>query len=86
MKTLEELLKEINESEELQKEFADATESDTLGEFLKKHGSDATLEELVEYVKEKDNTQGSLSDEEVAAVAGGRDKKCVTLFGKRLCI
>ena len=33
MKTLEELLKEINESEELQKEFADATESDTLGEF-----------------------------------------------------
>lgn len=86
MKTLEALLKEINESEALQKKFAEATESDTLVEFLKGQGCDATLEELVAFVKEKEGPKVELSDEELNEVSGGRDKKCVTLFGKRLCI
>lgn len=86
MKTLEALLKEINESEALQKKFAEATESDTLVEFLKGQGCDATLEELVSYVKAKEGPKAELSDEELSEVSGGRDKKCVTLFGKKLCI
>ena len=86
MKTLEALLKEINESEALQKKFAEATESDTLVEFLKGQGCDATLEELVSYVKAKEGPKAELSDEELSEVSGGRNKKCVTIFGKKLCI
>lgn len=86
MKTLEALLKELNENEELKKEFEAAVDSDTLAEFLKKQGCDATLEELVTHIRAKEGPKAELSDEELSEVSGGRDKKCVTLFGKKLCI
>ena len=86
MKTLEALLKEINESEALQKKFAEATESDTLVEFLKGQGCDATLEELVSYVKAKEGPKAALSDEELSEVSGGRKKKCVHFLKHKLCV
>ena len=55
-------------------------------EFLKGQGCDATLEELVSYVKAKEGPKAELSDEELSEVSGGRNKKCVTIFGKKLCI
>lgn len=86
MKTLETLLKELNENVELKKEFEAAADSDTVAEFLKKQGCDATLEELVDHLKAKEGPKVELSDEDLSEVSGGRDKKCVTLFGKKLCI
>ena len=86
MKTLEALLKELNENVELKKEFEAAADSDTVAEFLKKQGCDATLEELIDYMKAQQGPKVELSDEELKEVSGGRDKKCVTLFGKKLCI
>lgn len=87
MKTLEALLKELNESEELKKEFEAAADSDTLAEFLKAQGCDATLEELVAHVKASKGPKVELSDEELNEVSGGRDKKCVTiLYNVKICI
>lgn len=86
MKTLEEVLKEINENEELQNGFKEAADNDKVVDFLKEQGCEATLEEIVEYVMENDKASAELTEEELVEVAGGRKKKCVTLFGKKLCI
>ena len=86
MKTLEQLFKEMNESEALKAAFSEAAETDKVDEFLKENDCEASLEELIDYVKEKENASGKLSAEELKEVSGGRNKKCVTLFGKRLCI
>ena len=86
MKTLEALLKEISENEELKIKFDAAADSDTVAEFLKNQGCDATLEDLVTHLRAKEGPKAELSDEELKEVSGGRDKKCVTLFGKKLCI
>lgn len=86
MKTLEELLKEIGENEALKTEFEAAADSDKLVDFLKKNDCEATVEELVEYVLSNKPEGAELDEEELESVAGGRDKKCVTLFGKKLCI
>ena len=86
MKTLEEVLKEINENEELQNGFKEAADNDKVVDFLKEQGCEATLEEIVEYVMENDKASAELTEEELVEVAGGRKKKCDTLFGKKLCI
>ncbi len=86
MKTLEGFLKEISENEDLRKEFEEAVDQDNVVEFFKQHDCEATLEEIVEFVKANDKDGAALSEEELESVAGGRDKKCVTLFGKKLCI
>ena len=86
MKTLEEVLKEINENEELQNGFKEAADNDKVVDFLKEQGCEETLEEIVEYVMENDKASAELTEEELVEVAGGRKKKCVTLFGKKLCI
>ena len=54
MKTLEEVLKEINENEELQNGFKEAADNDKVVDFLKEQGCEATLEEILEYVMEND--------------------------------
>ncbi|MBQ7700332.1 MAG: hypothetical protein IJT49_08335 [Clostridia bacterium] len=72
MKTLNEFIKEINGSKDLQEELKNTNDMDAANAFLKKHDCDATANELAEYIRSqrKDGVQ-ELSDDEVSAVAGG---------------
>lgn len=89
MKTLQELYDEIIASDELKKEFAESikTKEDTAA-FLKKQECSATVDELIEFIKEKmpENPQ-KMSEEELAAVAGGKSRTAevvttvTTIFG-----
>ncbi|MBO4429541.1 MAG: hypothetical protein J5832_06260 [Clostridia bacterium] len=72
MKTLDEFIKEINGSKELQEELKNAKDIDAVNAFLKKHDCDATAEKLSEYIKsQKNDGARELSDDEVSEVAGG---------------
>ena len=91
MKTVEELLKEIGESEALKTEFEAAADQDKVAEFFKQHDCEATLEEIVDFVKANEKEDAELSDKELDSVAGGgwftpRKKKCVTIFKKKICV
>ena len=71
MKTLETLYEEVMKSETLKKEFLEAAKAkETVEAFVKNHGSDASLEELQVFMKEK--AMLTISDEEVDSVAGGK--------------
>ena len=69
MKTLEEFVKEIGSSEELQEEL-EAAYNEALGMFLKKHGCEATAEEFSDYVRSQ--KEGEISDDVVGKAAGGQ--------------
>lgn len=72
MKTLEEFMKEINGSEELQKELKDLKDQKSADAFLKKNDCDATAAELAEYLKSHmGGTEGELSDDDASAASGG---------------
>ena len=72
MKTLDEFIKEINDSKELQEELKNTRDVDAANAFLKKHDCAATADELAEYIRsQKNDGQGELSDDEVSEVAGG---------------
>ena len=72
MKTMEELYKEIMASEDLIKEFTEASQSkDTLESFLKKYECDASLEEVAAFLNEKTSGQDELDDDMLTTVAGG---------------
>ena len=72
MKTLEQFIKEINASKELQEELKNLKNKDAVAAFLKKHDCSATAEELAEAIKVKaENGQGELSDDEASAASGG---------------
>ena len=74
MKTLQELYTEVIGSEELKKEFMEASKDEkNVEEFLKKHGCDATFDELKAFFDDK--SEGELSEDEVEAVAGGKSKE-----------
>ena len=75
MKTLKELYKEVIASDELMKEFMDAAKDEenvqkNMEEFLKKHGCDATFDELKAFFE--DNSEGELEEDELESVAGGK--------------
>ena len=75
MKTLQELYKEVIASDELKNEFVNAAKDEenakkNVEEFLKKHGCDATFEELQLFFEGK--AEEELSEEEMEAVAGGK--------------
>ena len=69
MKTVEELYKEINTSEELQKVVSTIKGKEAMAEFLKQHGCEASVEEFLKFVKAQ--TEGEISDEDAGAAAGG---------------
>ena len=69
MKTIEELYKEINASEELQKAVSEIKDKEAMAEFLKQHGCEASVEEFGKFVKAQ--REGEIGDDEVEAVAGG---------------
>ena len=68
MKTLEEFVKEINRSEQLQEEFSKIKDIKAIEDFLKRNNCSATAGEFAEYIK---NKRGELSDEELSEVSGG---------------
>ena len=73
MKTLQELYKEILQSDELKKAFVEAVKTDSVKDFLEAQGCDATLEEANEFLKakaEEDNPL-ELSKENLDLIAGG---------------
>ena len=70
MKTIEELYNEINASEELKKVVSEIKDKETFAAFLKQHGCSASAEEFVKFVKAQ--REGEISDDDVAAVAGGK--------------
>ena len=68
MKTIEAIINEIKGSEELQKKLAEAAKNNTLAEFLKELGCEATAEEFINALKPR---EGELGDDELGAVSGG---------------
>ena len=84
MKTLQELYKEVIASEELKNEFMEAAGDEKEGqkkveEFVKKHGCDATFEDVKAFLEEK--SEGELEEEELEAVAGGKNSKAGYALG-----
>ena len=68
MKTIEAIINEIKASEELQKKLVEAAKNNTIAEFLKELGCEATAEEFAAAAKAQ---SAELSDAELDAVAGG---------------
>ena len=72
MKTLEQFVKEIEASKELQEELKNLTDKNAALAFLKKHDCAATAEELAKAIKAMTkDAQGELSDDEASAASGG---------------
>ena len=69
MKTLEEFVKEINGSEELQKALAACVDKASLEAFLKKNGCGATAEAYADYVNSLQANE--IRDDDAEAAAGG---------------
>ena len=89
MKTLQELYKEVIASEELKKEFMEASKDEkncqkNMEDFLKKYGCEATFDELKAFLDEK--SKGELDEDEVEAVAGGKKNpgKLITSAARKL--
>ena len=71
MKAIEEFIKDIEGSADLQNDIKNIKDQDALAEFLKKKDVEGTAEDFVKAVKAKHSAEGSLPDESVDAVAGG---------------
>ena len=71
MKTIDEFIKEIEGSADLQNEIKAIKDKDALSAFLKKNDVEGTAEDFVKAVKAKRSAEGPLPDESVDAVAGG---------------
>ena len=68
MKTIEELMKEIEGSKELQEELKGAFK-EKLEDFLKNHDCDGSAEEFVKLANSR--YQGEIDDDNAAAAGGG---------------
>ena len=83
MKTLQELYKEIINSDELKKAFTEAAKAGEALEFIKVHGCETTEEELKAFLSKQ---SGELSDDELDNAAGGtcnattRDETLYSIF------
>jgi len=72
MKKIEELYNEVMVSDELKKEFLEAFQSQEATEaILKKYDCDATFEDFQAFLKEKQEEQELISEEDIKAIAGG---------------
>ena len=69
MKTIEELYKEINASEELKKAISAIKDKGAFADFLKEHGCEASVDEFEKFVKSQ--SEGEIGDDAAGAVAGG---------------
>ena len=68
MKSLQDLYKEIINSDELKKAFTEAAKAGKALEFIKAHGCETTEEELKAFLSKQ---SGELSDDELDNAAGG---------------
>lgn len=73
MKTMEEFIKEISASNELQNELVSIGKGQyaEIEAFLKNHGCSASAEEFVNYIKSI--FEGEIADDEASLTAGGKD-------------
>ena len=71
MKTIEEFIKEIEGSADLQNEIKAIKDKDALSAFLKKNDVEGTVEDFGKAVKAKAESEGEISDDDVENVAGG---------------
>ena len=69
MKAIEEFIKDIEGSADLQKEIKALKDKDALAEFLKKKDVSGTVEEFVKAMEA--GTEGMISDDLAEKVAGG---------------
>ncbi len=78
--TLQEIYDKVMASDELKKSFAEAAQDKgKLEAWLKANGSDATVEQVGEFLKSKSGqTSGEVSDDELESVAGGSSSLGVT--------
>ena len=67
MKTINEFIKEIEDSEALQKEFEAIKDKDAAAAFLKKYDVDATVKDFADAI----TPEGEITDDESTAAAGG---------------
>ena len=82
MKTIQDFIKEIQGSAELQAALKAIKDKDALAAFLKEQGVDGTVEQFAEAIKSKVGAEGELSDDDAEAVAGGTFVQFVKwLFG-----
>ncbi len=69
--TLQDLYNKVMASDELKKSFAEAAQDKgKLAAWLKANGSDATVEQVGEFLKANQGS-GEVSDDELESVAGG---------------
>ena len=71
MKTLNDFIKEITASKELQDEMKNLKDKEALEAFFKAHDCDATTEDYAALVKLSEDKEGEIPDELAEAVAGG---------------
>ena len=69
MKTIEELYKEINASEELKKAVSEIKDKTALADFLKEHDCEVSVNEFEKYIKSQ--MEGEIGDDAAASAAGG---------------
>ena len=68
MKTIEMIINETKTNEAMRQELAEAVKTNTVTEFLKNQGCEATVEEFVAAIKEQAEAMG---EDELDATAGG---------------
>ena len=71
MKTIQDFIKEIEGSAELQAALKEIKDKDALAEFLRKNDVDGTVEDFGKAIQAQAEAEGELSDEAAEAVAGG---------------
>ena len=70
---MQEFIREINASKELQEELKETKDLNAVEAFLKSHDCGATGEEFAGYIKSQiQNHEGELTDEALSAVSGGQ--------------
>ena len=71
MKTVQDFIKEIEGSAELQAALKEIKDKDALAAFLKKNDVDGTVEDFGKAIQAKAEAEGEISDDSAEAVAGG---------------
>ena len=71
MKTIEEFIKEIEGSAELQAALKAIKDKDALAAFLKKNDVDGTVDDFGKAIQAQAEAEGEITDDAAEAVAGG---------------
>ncbi len=71
MKTIQDFIKEIEGSAELQAALKEIKDKDALAAFLKKYDVEGTVEDFGKALKSKAEAEGEITDDAAEAVAGG---------------